>query len=651
VNYLPYDNLSLPPTVTLSTNVIGGQVEEGTLILASVAVQDDVQVRNVELLIDDVVVQTDGNFPFQFFFNAPSLQSLGLRVPAPHRPGHARSPQGGSASFTVTVRASDTGGNRTTATPEVFAVLSDSSAPTVANASIDSGELVTSVELAASGISLRLSEPVDPLSVPGSIALTWAGPDDQFGTGDDALVPIQHSLVELDRRLVVAPMNAPSGALELRLDGALISDRAGNLLDGDGDSMAGGDFVLVFEAVDVTFTKSWVADANGAWSNGSNWSAGSVPGPSDAALINRPGDLTVSVLEDAATDRLYSFERMNLQGGTLSLLGTSELNRLVTLAGGNLTSAGALTVDAPLLLTSGNLSGTGHVSVRGPVTWQAGILQGPGTRSVTTAGSLLISSGGKSLETRLEAGGATNWVGGDFTFLGGTFVNLSTGVFSASANARILSGGAGTNLFRNDGAFNQLGGTNRIESGVPFDNSGAVSVQNGLLAINGGGTNTGTLTVQAPGTLSFGNGYDHPTGSTLEGAGLVEFNGGNHTFHGSFAPTGAVNFNQGTVTINPLSWRVDRSGSEAYRRNSTHRRRWAPSHSRAPPGWKARPTQPSTAPPPGRPAACAAPAGRSYRRRARSRSSLETTVSTARSRTPVPRAGRARRWRSLEERS
>jgi len=53
------------------------------------------------------------------------------------------------------------------------------------------------------------------------------------------------------------------------------------------------------------------------------------------------------------------------------------------------------------------------------------------------------------------------------------------------------------------------------------------------------------------GRREFSNSYTYTGGSTLSGAGTVAINGGTHTFPaGTFTPTGTVNFNNGTITIN-----------------------------------------------------------------------------------------------------
>ncbi len=61
VNYLPYDALGQPPSVEFSVEAISSalnesSVQEGSRLLIDVSVEDDVQVRNVELLQDGQVI-------------------------------------------------------------------------------------------------------------------------------------------------------------------------------------------------------------------------------------------------------------------------------------------------------------------------------------------------------------------------------------------------------------------------------------------------------------------------------------------------------------------------------------------------------------------------------------------------------------------
>ena len=75
----------------------------GSSLLVTVTAFDDVQVRNVELLVDGVSTQADGNFPYAFVFPVP-LSSEANAV-------------------SLSVAATDTGGNRSETTSLDFTIV------------------------------------------------------------------------------------------------------------------------------------------------------------------------------------------------------------------------------------------------------------------------------------------------------------------------------------------------------------------------------------------------------------------------------------------------------------------------------------------------------------------------------------------------
>lgn len=109
-NYLPLDTLRVPPEVSLETSAAGGEIEEGQQIRVTANATDDVQVRNVEFYLDEVRIATDGNFPFEYCFDAPMI--------TPDK-----------NSFTLRARASDTGGNATFSDLIVIRGLPQAGAP------------------------------------------------------------------------------------------------------------------------------------------------------------------------------------------------------------------------------------------------------------------------------------------------------------------------------------------------------------------------------------------------------------------------------------------------------------------------------------------------------------------------------------------
>ena len=214
-----------------STDPLGSVTEavEGSLLTINAIVSDDVQVRNVDLLVNGDVVATDGNFPFQFTLVTPTLASLAGQEPV----------------IDVTLRASDTGGNRATSPARSIDVLPDLLAPQIASVRPGAGQTIQS----STFFEVVFTEPMDPESADAqSVLLVGAGPDGELDTADDVPLSAGVAFSLLNRRMIVRPTAAdPVGLIKLSLLGSGITDTAGNLLDGDGDGLAGGDFATFLD--------------------------------------------------------------------------------------------------------------------------------------------------------------------------------------------------------------------------------------------------------------------------------------------------------------------------------------------------------------------------------------------------------------------
>jgi hypothetical protein len=143
INYLPFDNQGQAPTVTLQADHLdldptteGIQVNEGSTLNLNLNLTDDVQVRNVELLVNGEVVRNDVSFPFD------------LSAIAPNRSQDA-------TTATLQIRATDTGGNQTLSNPLTLNLLPDTTAPTILK--ITPGEDATSAE-GPQVVQIRFSE-------------------------------------------------------------------------------------------------------------------------------------------------------------------------------------------------------------------------------------------------------------------------------------------------------------------------------------------------------------------------------------------------------------------------------------------------------------------------------------------------------------
>lgn len=111
VNYLARDTQGKSPEGTLSTSAISELVSVGGQTFFRASVTDDVQMRNVEFYVDGVRAATDGNFPFEFAWRAPT-DSVGKK-------------------FAFTAIASDTGGNTKTLNRIELTAVPDADPPAV----------------------------------------------------------------------------------------------------------------------------------------------------------------------------------------------------------------------------------------------------------------------------------------------------------------------------------------------------------------------------------------------------------------------------------------------------------------------------------------------------------------------------------------
>ncbi|WP_048322533.1 Ig-like domain-containing protein, partial [Crocosphaera watsonii] len=218
VNYLGFDNQGIAPTVTISSNADldpvteGIQVIEGSSVPIQVDVTDDVQVRNVELLVNGEVVGNDVSFPFDL--SAIALSEL---------------PEGTTAE--IQVRATDTGGNSRLSDVLTLEITPDTFGPVVAGSNPGEGGRPRDI----STITINFNEAIDEslLSVSG-VTLTNFGEDGDLGSDDDiSITPGSLQLSESGNRLFIfAQDDLPfvAGDYELQLDPSIISDRAGNPL-------------------------------------------------------------------------------------------------------------------------------------------------------------------------------------------------------------------------------------------------------------------------------------------------------------------------------------------------------------------------------------------------------------------------------------
>ncbi len=346
VNYLGFDAAGQAPSpVTIEVTVgdldpgtAGIQVAEGTALPVRVSLTEDRQVRNVELLVNGQVMTNDVSFPFDLTAFAPALVGS---LPE---------------QLTIQVRATDTGGNSTLSAPFTAEVVEDTFAPLIDSMSPGEGtqrnrglrrvELVFSEALAAATVTAETFRLLGPAGV---------------------VVPLDLQLRGSDRVLQLTYDALPEGQYQLLIDGATVTDRAGNAL-------AAGTLTKSFELTNIE--NKWVGAASGtqSWLVGANWSRGVVPGVLDNVVIDKAGTYTIASVPGgasigslhlgAATGTQTLFVNGSLTLGTVpSNVGTGGVLQISLGTGGTLTLQESLTVTGRLTASSGVITGGGTIII------------------------------------------------------------------------------------------------------------------------------------------------------------------------------------------------------------------------------------------------------------------------------------------------
>ncbi len=262
-------------------------------------------------------------------------------------------------------------------------------------------------------------------------------------------------------------------------------------------------------------TVNWMPTAGGQWDVATNWSSNpSLPGSADAVSITS-GTTVFTVTHSIGNDSI------------LSLNSTRNL----TLSGGSLAIAQASTITAAFTLSGGELTGAGNLTINGAVSWTDGVMSGAGTTLIPSTRTLSLANDVYTslvLSRTLNNSGTVSGSSYRLFFKGGSFNNLAGGVFNATGTAS-MSDDSGTNAFNNAGAFNRSGsGSTTIA--VPFNNSAAVNITGGTLALLGGGSQTGTFALSTGTRLVLGGDHVFAAGSTISGPFNIEISSGATTF-------------------------------------------------------------------------------------------------------------------------
>ena len=244
---------------------------------------------------------------------------------------------------------------------------------------------------------------------------------------------------------------------------------------------------VLVNAADVTST--WSA-GSGNWSNAANWS------PNTFFPNNGNGGL--------------SYDAVLSNGGTITLDQNIVIEKF-TLTAGTLTGTTAFTLTLNDLFTWGSatISGLGTLQANGGMTLNA---------STHVLNSHTVNNGG-----------AANWTVGNIdSGNGAIFNNQSTGTFTTNFDGQFVSNqGGATTQFNNAGTFTKSAGAGTTNFTTSFNNTGTVIGNSGTIALNGGGTSTGSFEAGSGGAIIFGDGtHVLNAGSSISGSGTIGVGGG-----------------------------------------------------------------------------------------------------------------------------
>jgi hypothetical protein len=290
---------------------------------------------------------------------------------------------------------------------------------------------------------------------------------------------------------------------------------------------------------------NWIGGQDFNWTTAPNWSGDALPGAGDDVVL---GNSTAG------------FYTVNLAAGVQNINSlTTAGNSSLDINGGTLSAAGSSEIDSTFTLSTGALTGNGNVTATQTFFWDGGAMSGAGTTTIASGANIYIapntSSQSVNLDRTLDTNGETNWINGAVDINNSTFNN--TGIFLTlnTSPVNFFSDG-GSSTFNNSGFF-FVADTGTIVfyaingSSFTFNNSGVVRVASGTLAFNISGTNTGSFQIDPSCNLIFNSSFVFGPNAQLTGAGTFSFSSGTTNFPaGTFTPTGTVNFIGGNITIN-----------------------------------------------------------------------------------------------------
>ncbi len=239
-----------------------------------------------------------------------------------------------------------------------------------------------------------------------------------------------------------------------------------------------------------------------------------IGGPVDNADVTFAGSAAKLGLVSVGTSSNVHFET----GGTQ--LRIEQLN--VDTAQSFAFFTGAASSVGSVVLNAGGINTTSALAVTDSFIWRSGTLIG----SFSSAGTGTFEAGTRDLRATLVNTGKIDWNGGSFSNWAGVLDNRAGATFALNGDFGIT---AASGRFDNAGTLRKAVGSGRSVLALPFNNSGAVEVLAGTLALTGIDGHTGTFTAAPGALLQLAGKLTIGTGPSASFSGRVDVTGGSFT--------------------------------------------------------------------------------------------------------------------------
>ena len=365
---------------------------------------------------------------------------------------------------------------------------------------------------------------------------------DLYVTGvSDSSGQLATHVLRIDDTSVITTFASPQAGI----GGTLAFSPSGDLYAAE--YLPGGRVFRVFATSPIVF---WDGEAgDGLWQNPVNWSNDTLPSPTDDAIIDVPGDITVTLSSgEQGVRSLTCQETLVISGGSLDITAPSVLTSLS--------------------LQNATLSGSGDLTITERLDWNLGTIGGTGTVVLATGAEAVIGAysyigaaphilDGRTLE--IEAGATVAWEGhGSSVQLnhGAAIQNYGTFYAHASIVQDMVTSAGETGAFYNYGELIAQATTNSRVF-VPFYNYGSVLLEEGTILHIGGGSHTGQFIGRADSTLSILQ-SSFAAASSVSSEGEVGLYGG--TMAGTYDVTGStrvagdVDFSGSVLNVGQSLW-------------------------------------------------------------------------------------------------